>query len=84
MNILRQNKEIHSIISIPNFLSDSEINQIFDLSREEKFVDATIGSKLNEEENHNLLTDHKIIHHKLKDFILNILIVEIDLEWKIL
>ena len=62
MNILRQNKEIHSIISIPNFLSDSEINQIFDLSREEKFVNATIGSKLNEEENHNLLTDHKIIN----------------------
>jgi PKHD-type hydroxylase len=62
MNILRQNKEIHSIISIPNFLSDSEINQIFDLSKEKEFIDAAVGNKLNIEENHNLLTDHKIIN----------------------
>ena len=62
MNILRQNKEIHPIISIPNFLSDLEINQIFDLSKEKEFIDAAIGNKLNEKENHNLLTDHKIIN----------------------
>lgn len=62
MNILRQNKEIHPIISIPNFLSDSEINQIFDLSKEKEFIDAAVGNKLNKEENHNLLTDHKIIN----------------------
>ncbi len=62
MNILRQNKEIHPIISIPNFLSDLEINQIFDLSKEEEFIDATVGNKLNKEENNNLLTDHKIVN----------------------
>lgn len=62
MNILRQNKEIYPIISIPNFLSDLEINQIFDLSKEKQFIDATVGNKLNKEENHNLLTDHKIIN----------------------
>lgn len=38
MNILRQNEEIHSIISIPNFLSDLEIIQIFDLSKEKEFI----------------------------------------------
>jgi PKHD-type hydroxylase len=62
MNILRQNKEIHPIISISNFLSDSEINQIFDLSKEKEFIVAAVGNKLNKEENYNLLTDHKIIN----------------------
>jgi len=62
MNILRQNKEIHPIISISNFLSDSEINQIFDLSKEKKFIVAAVGNELNNEKNHNLLTDHKIIN----------------------
>ena len=62
MNILRQNKEIHPIISISNFLSDSEVNQIFDLSKEKEFIVAAVGNKLNKEENHNLLTDHKIIN----------------------
>jgi hypothetical protein len=33
MNILRQNKKLHPIISIPNFLSDFEINKIFDLPK---------------------------------------------------
>ena len=62
MNILRQNKEIHPIISISNFLSDSEVNQIFDLSKEKEFIVAAVGNELNKEENHNLLTDHKIIN----------------------
>ena len=62
MNILRQNKEICPIISIPNFLSDLEINQIFNLSKEKEFIDAVIDNKLNKKENHNLLTDHKIIN----------------------
>lgn len=62
MNILRQNKEIHPIISISNFLSDLEINQIFDLSKEKEFIDAAVGNKSNKEESHNLLTDHKIIN----------------------
>lgn len=62
MNILRQNKQLHSIISIPNFLSDFEINKIFDLSKEKDFIEAGVGNKLNKEENHNFLTDHKIIN----------------------
>ena len=62
MNILRQNKQLHPIISIPNFLSDFEISKILDLSKEKDFIEAAVGNGLNKEENHNLLTDHKIIN----------------------
>lgn len=62
MNILKQNKKIHPIISIPNFLSNLEINQIFNLCKKDKFIDAAVGNKLNKEENHNFLTNHKIIN----------------------
>jgi predicted 2-oxoglutarate/Fe(II)-dependent dioxygenase YbiX len=62
MNILRQNKQLHPIISTSNFLSNFEINKILDLSKEKNYIEAAVGNELNKEENHNLLTDHKIIN----------------------
>ena len=61
INVLRRSEEINPIIVLPNFLSDSEIKKIFDLCEEKKYVDASVGSKSDNETIHNLLTDHKII-----------------------
>lgn len=67
MNLLRQNKVTHPIVSIPNFLSDSEINQIFDLVKDEKFFEGYVGdvggsNKFIEEKPNNLLINHKIVN----------------------
>lgn len=61
MYILRQ-KEFPLFISIPDFLSDSEINQVFKLCEEIEFVDATIGLKPEKENSHNFLLNHKIVN----------------------
>jgi len=61
MNLLRQNKELHPICTLSNFLSDLEIDKIFDLVKEKKFAEAGVGYDKNED-NKNLLTDHKIIN----------------------
>jgi hypothetical protein len=49
MNILRQNKKTQEIVTIQNFLSEAEINQIFDLCEEREFVDSSIGKDLDKE-----------------------------------
>lgn len=67
MNSLRLNEKFNPVISIPNFLSDEEISNIFELSAEIKFSDAGIGSKnqagiKNLPDKNKLLTDHQIIN----------------------
>lgn len=62
MNILKLNKEVHPIVTISNFLSNEEIDLIFDLCKEKEFIEAAVsGNKLTEQDN-NLLIDHKIIN----------------------
>ena len=61
MNVLRQNENIQPIITIKNFLSDSEIKKVFDLCKDKNFSDAMIGFSSTKQKGHNLLLDHEII-----------------------
>jgi PKHD-type hydroxylase len=47
MYILRQNEEIQPIISISNFLSEDEINKIFDLVKRQDFLEGEVRNHKN-------------------------------------
>ena len=68
MNLLKINQKINPIVSISNFLSNSEINQIFQLCEKKEFVDGSVGKDLDEKK-YNFLKDYKVInpnHGKVK------------------
>ena len=63
MNLLRINKEVHPIYWFHKFLSDEEIQKIFDYVKDLPKEDAKIGGNI-KEENKKLFTPR----HHIKDF----------------
>lgn len=60
MYILKEDNQ-NDIIFIPNFLSDIEIDEIFNLCKNKEFIDAEVnGNKFIEERSKNFLSNHKI------------------------